>query len=138
MLFLFSASVFSQDCASGSFYDQERLGEGIDMTITEKATYGYFYTFALMQPEWFTFLAPAGSTTATLYQTKQYGFDPFLARTFVVGTMEIDTIDEDHITFTMDLTLDVRRLDNPDVVIPWCLSGCERTMVYERLTSICQ
>lgn len=109
-------------CFSGSWYDSENPGEGINVEVLEDAIIVYFYD---QSGEW------------TFFQGDENGLDmyqPWANGVGKVGDGYLIVIDDNTIEFGFNQRLDLRDVtfQRP---IPWCLrSDCAREYVFERLT----
>lgn len=110
-------------CMTGSWHDPTVESEGINLEVLDNGVLAYFYSYnktgnAL---RWYYMVfndegrASVGTVKNKIDRNPQN-----------VGSATFDVIDQDNILILIDLNIDI---DNP----PWCL-GCERTLVYTRLT----
>jgi hypothetical protein len=128
-LVLFSSQVLARSapidaCMSGSFYDPEASGEGINVEVTESYVLVYFYD---MSGTWMFLQGANDGRPLEAYQN-WYG------NTYNVGSGYFIPAGYDNVEFGFDLLLDVRDVtfERP---IPWCLrSDCARDFEYQRLT----
>jgi len=132
LLLLISTSAFASgslpSCYSGSWYDTDRNGEGIDLQVLEHTNLFYFYTFVGKDQMWFTGLGK--DTNFTLYYTTKSHENPFITSTDPIGTATIKFVDNDVMLFTFDVP-------NKPPAGDWCLeTSCSGKYVYERLTSL--
>lgn len=108
----------AQTCLSGSFYDPENPGEGINVEVLEDQTVVYFYR---ADNDWFIM------QDDTVYQN-------WAGDVTAVGSGSLAWVDNDNVTFSYDLLLDIHMIsfERP---IPWCLrSDCKAELDYVRLT----
>ena len=127
-----SAQAMDQ-CMTGAWYSPDKDGEGIELTVLDDSLYGYLYTYKGTSPDWYVFAGPFGKNKVNLYKPIKTS-NPWKATVHEVGTMGYDVIDDNHITFTMKLQMDLWR----DVTFPLCLLDCTRVFEYERLTELPQ
>lgn len=127
-LALLSSSVLARSepidqCMTGSFYDPEAPGEGINIEVGESYTLVYFYRFDG------TWIVLQGDEYGDLQAYQNWGDG-----VQNVGVGRLVVIDQDTVEFSWDLILDLRFIsfERP---IPWCLhSDCEGIVIYKRLT----
>jgi hypothetical protein len=139
----YATSAGAQDsCMTGSYYDPEAAGEGIQLTVLDDVVYGYVYTHSVYSNEWFTFIGdrdpditPSDLQTMDVYRTFKSGPSPSQYQTWLVGQMDVNYKDGDNILFQLHLELDLNRL-NEGVSLPYCLYNCNRTLDYTRLTAL--
>ena len=125
ILLLLSGSVFALDsCITGSWFDPERDGEGINIEVLEDKTLVYFYTYRNQKQVWFI------SVDNVVYTTRKKTEDPFSVDVFEVGSASIVAHDNDSLTFRFKLDIDIDR----NAAIPWCLTQCFGEYEYVRLT----
>ncbi len=122
---LVAGSVQALDsCMTGSWYSTDRIGEGIQLEILEDKEIIYFFTYRNQKQVWYL------SIDGVVYTTRKRNEDPFEVDTFKIGTSLIEVHDNDNLTFTYHLDLDIDR----SAAIPWCLSQCYGVHSYIRLT----
>lgn len=131
LLLTLSPNLFALDeCMGGSWYDIERDGEGVDISVHDGVTFGYFFTHGSAGTVWYTF---SGKDVLTVRGTRKTSEDPFKAFTVDVGAAVIVPLTDNLIRFKYDLTLDV----DDDKETPWCLSkNCKGDFIYDRLTQV--
>lgn len=118
-----SANAFALDaCFTGSWYDPENPGEGINVEVLDDILVVYFYDES---GQWTFF--QGDEEKLDMYQPWAGGNDD-------VGDGYFVPVDNNTVEFGFDQLLDLR-----DVTfwrpIPWCLrSDCERDFVFRRLT----
>jgi hypothetical protein len=109
-------------CMSGSFYDPEAPGEGINVEVHDDFILVYFYD---MSGEWM--FLQGDDNGLDMYQ-------PWADGVSKVGSGYFIPLDNDNVEFGFDQMLDLRNVtfERP---IPWCLrSDCEFAKVLVRLT----
>lgn len=132
-LLIFAQSSFGLDrCMTGSWYDPERDGEGINIEVLEGQTFGYFYTYGLNNHKvWYLFQGK-DDRNLTMYGTLKTSEDPFKAAEYDVGTASIRVFDEDFMLFEFQLRTDL----SEDNAHKFCLANyCEGKYLYERITT---
>lgn len=110
------------NCVTGSWYDPENSGSGINVEVMDDVVVVYYYT----PGRWLSFLGANDlpySVDLNLYQTTSEG-------TRYAGDGSIDIIDNDTMVFNYMQQYDFWR---EDATIPWCI-GCTGTFEYVRLT----
>jgi len=136
---LMSGSAQALDkCMTGSWYDPDVKFQGISIEVLNTSTLVYYYTYSFFNKtdqNWVLFEGSNGNPASLVaYDTvpsyTNLEFDPIL---YIIGTGEVQQLDNDTILFSYDFDLN---LDNPDYLnTPWCLDGeCKREFVYTRLT----
>jgi hypothetical protein len=105
-------------CMSGSFYDPDAPGEGINVEVLEDQVVVYFYR---ADGVWFVL------QDGEVYQ-------PYAGEIYDVGRGVFEPISQDEVYFSYDLLLDSTQVSQHRP-IPWCLrSDCEDEMILQRLT----
>lgn len=134
-LLLFSINVYAQDeCMTGMWFDADRDGEGISLSVDGDQVYGTLYSYRGTQHDWFVFAGDRDTGTAELFRTYAYGVSPWQVSTYSVGDLHYEVVDQNNMNFVVDLELDVTRFGS-GATIPWCLGDyCQRSLVYTRLT----
>lgn len=108
---------------SGSFYDPENSGQGINVEVLENAIVVYFYGHG---GKWKFF--QGDDNGLDMYQP--YGDDSIGK----VGSGYFIPLDDNTVEFGFDMQLDLELIDR-GYATPWCLrSDCAREYVFERLT----
>ena len=110
-------------CMSGSFYDPEAPGEGINVEVLDSTIVVYFYG---RDGDWFIFQGDENGLD--MYQPHNGSVDK-------VGNGYFIPVDDNTVEFGFDMQLDLRDItfERP---IPWCLrSDCAQAFVYKRLTA---
>lgn len=117
-LLFFAITAQANTCLSGSFYDPEAPGSGINVEVLEDQTVVYFYR---EDNDWFIM------QDNTVYQN-------WAGDVTEVGVGDLVWVDDDNVVFSYNLLLDVHMIsfERP---IPWCLrSDCKAEFEYVRLT----
>lgn len=117
-----SAVIEMDACMSGSFYDPENPGEGINVEVLDSAIVIYFYE---LDGTWM--FAQGDENGLELYQ-------PYSGGVGDVGSAYFIPVDDNTVEFGFDMILDLDDItfERP---IPWCLKeGCSKSFVYKRLT----
>lgn len=110
-------------CMTGSWHDPTVETEGVNLEVLDAGVLVYFYSYAETGNglRWYYMLFDAdGKSTIGTVKNKAS------RDALEVGYATFDVISKDEILIMMNITVDI---DAP----PWCL-GCERTLVYTRLT----
>jgi hypothetical protein len=113
-------------CITGSWFDPENNGEGINVEVLPNGTIVvYFYRKA--DVSWVLLTGDYNGLVA---------YQPFADRVDEIGDGYIKVIDEDTVEFGWDFGLYLAPSNwDEDTVIPWCLNGsCEGVVEYTRLT----
>lgn len=110
-------------CMTGSWDDPTVESEGVTLQVLDNGVLAQFYTYAETgnAHRWYYMLFDADGK-AVIGTTK----DKANRQHQKVGNATFDAIGLDEILILMRLTIDI---DAP----PWCI-GCERTLLYTRLT----
>lgn len=109
-------------CMSGSFYDPENPGQGINVEVLENAVVVYFYD---ADGNWFIF--QGDDNGLDMYQ-------PYGEGVSKVGSGYFIAVDDSSVDFGFDMQLDLRDI-SAQRPIPWCLrSDCAQAFEYKRLT----
>jgi hypothetical protein len=109
-------------CYTGSWYDPENPGSGVNVEVLETAVVVYFYR---AEGTWFVLQGDDDGLEA--YQPWGDGIEN-------VGDGYFAPVDNDTAAFGYDLLLDLERAA-PGLPIPWCLrSDCSGEFEYTRLT----
>lgn len=143
---LFSFNIYAlPNCATGSWYDPAKSGEGLNMEVTEDLVVVYLYTYGAMYDD--LGYAMAGKQFFVAVGENVEDEDGFvnlrISETIAVpgwpkpqlnvGSAKVAVIDGEML-FSYNLTLDADKLLDPGVAIPWCI-GCTRDLVYVKLTN---
>jgi len=139
VLLLFSFPAFAVfDCQSGSWFDEERSGEGANVEVLNDTVLAYFYSHSAFGQEWFVLQGPrpVGDTVLfTVHDVVKLSEDPWEIISQEVGVASIEFIGEDALIFSFNYSLDLNRLGEEDIVTPWCLhEQCSGEFLYTRLT----
>jgi len=128
-MFFTTAVLAVEQCHTGSWYDPNRNGEGINIEFLDGLVVGYIYTFDNHGKQiWFTML---GDKILTIETTVVVDDVDFLTKTVDTGVAEIDMITDNVLVFRYNLLLthngdgDFYLCDDP---------SCKGERVYERLT----
>lgn len=110
-------------CMTGSWYDPTVESEGVNLEVLDNGVLAYFYSYAETGNglRWYYMLFDADGKAAIGTIKSKADRNPR-----DIGRATFDVISQDEILILMNITIDV---DAP----PWCF-GCERTLVYTRLT----
>ena len=113
----------TDSCMTGSWEDPTIESEGVSLQVLDNGVLAQFYSYAETGDalRWYYMLFDADGK-AIVGTTKNKADRQHRD----VGYATFDVISDDEILILMNLTVDI---DSP----PWCI-GCERTLIYTRLT----
>jgi hypothetical protein len=118
-------------CLSGSWFNPERSGEGMDINITEDVVVAYWFGH-LDGTAWFVAVGPNDGAKVQLdiYQTLEGGDEKIIEDK--IGEMQISH--DEFMLIDYQLHLDLRQLGAENIAIPWCLSQfCSGSWQYSSL-----
>jgi len=135
LLAIFSINAFALDeCFTGSWYDKNRSGEGINIEVNKGGalTVAYFYTFDEDRRQtWFTFV---GEKTLTMYQTVLLDYDDFITDEESIGVGVVEPVTNDVLIFAYDRLIKWLPLEEKFVLCNGKFETCSATYIYRRLT----
>ena len=118
------------NCMTGSWYDPERDGEGINIESDGDVTIAYFYTFNRSDKSvWYTMV---GGTYLAMYDTFKVDdeFKDFRTETKLVGTASLEPLGFNNIYFQYEFDLEYK-----NGVKYYCVGEiCKGSYLYRRLT----
>ncbi len=109
-------------CMTGSWYDPDRDGEGINIEALDEVVIVYFYRPLTTGNHWYTFIGNRVDGPVPLDM-----YDTILAGTYKVGEAVIEQLDENTLAFEYLQLLN-------EGGQPWCI-GCIGSFEYIRLTT---
>ena len=122
---LLSTSAFALDtCYTGSYYEPATDGEGIALQVSEDRVVLYRYAHFRAVPNYWVGVLdndqPDGTVlTFRAYQTLNVEGD---IASYDVGTITL-TPNGDAFDLSWDYDIDISKIGDPDVSIPWCLNS---------------
>ncbi len=121
----FSTPLFALDsCLSGSWYNPDNPGSGIDVQVLENQTVAYYFAYGSAGQAWYVMLGE--DQNLRMISTSRQGND---VSEFDVGSARIEPIDNNTISFSYDIIIDASTRS-------WCLSWfCSDELIYKRLTT---
>ena len=132
---LFAADAYAlETCDTGSWYDPDRAGEGINLEVTEGTVVMYFYTYAEGSHAFYVGVGENDDELVelTLYETVPGSLLEFPKEELEVGTAILEK-EEGFLLWSYHLSLDADSLGNGH--LPYCVGfHCDGDLIYERLT----
>jgi len=126
ILLSISFPLFALDkCMTGSWYDPDNSGSGVDIQVLGDFTTVKYYAYGSSRQAWYVMNGEGGNLNmiATVY-------DAGVVTEHDVGSAHIEQIDNNTITFDFDINIDV------DNGFNWCLSDfCQGNLTYTRITT---
>lgn len=130
LLFLFSSGAMAiEACHTGSWYDPDRDGEGVNIEVIDGITVAYLYTFDHEdRPSWYTML---GDQYLAMYQTVVVpDKTEFITKTQPVGVAQFELLTDDIIYF--NYLIDIVYKDGLKYECNY--DRCKGSYVYRRIT----
>jgi hypothetical protein len=135
LLALYAAPALAlENCDSGSWYDPDRAGEGINLEVTDSTVVMYFYTYSEGSHAFYVGVGDNDDELVelTLYETVPGSLLEFPKEELEVGTAFVEK-EEGFLLWSYHLSLDADKVDNGH--LPYCVGfHCDGEFVYERLT----
>jgi hypothetical protein len=130
LLLMLSTSVFAvEQCHTGSWFNPDRNGEGINIEFNDGLVVAYFYTFDQDgQQVWYTMVGDRVLTIETTVIVEDES--DFITKTVDSGVADIEIITDNVLVFKYNLILD----NDGDEFFLCEGDQCKAERVYERIT----
>ena len=128
ILTLLAVPVMAFDaCMTGSWYDPQRDGEGINIEVLDDTVIAYFYRPGASNQRWYLMIGDrpeGGDARLGVYQS--VGVD----EVYWIGDALISVTGDNTLDFSYEFRYDMTRGGDD---LPWCI-GCNGAFMYVRLT----
>lgn len=128
LLLLVAGSAYAlEKCMTGNYYDPASDGQGFDLQVSDETVVVSFFGYAGNSKYWFLGTGAnqdSDEIYLTAYETeKDDNGDVWYPK---VGDMTIYTWeDPNKLSISWNFSLDLDRLNEPGIAIPWCNSMCQ-------------